>query len=57
MDVDSKPHREMHTAMGDCMVLKKLGKDTERKSQKGKVKGGRILCWDLIILMMRARFS
>ena len=34
IDVDSK--REMHTAMGDCVILKKLGKETERKREKGK---------------------
>jgi hypothetical protein len=34
IDVDSK--REMHTAMGDCVVLKKLGKETERKREKGR---------------------
>jgi phage terminase Nu1 subunit (DNA packaging protein) len=33
--VDSKPQREMHTAMGECVVLKKLGMDTERKRGKG----------------------
>ena len=31
IDVDSK--REMHTAIGDCVVLKKLGKETERKRE------------------------
>jgi hypothetical protein len=34
IDVDSK--RELHTAMGDCVVLKKLGKDTERQREKGR---------------------
>jgi hypothetical protein len=34
IDVDSK--REMHTAMGDCVVLKKLGKGTERKRENGR---------------------
>ena len=34
IDVDSK--REMHTSMGDCVILKKLGKETERKREKGK---------------------
>ena len=33
-EVDSK--REMHTAMGDCVILKELGKETERKREKGK---------------------
>ena len=32
--MDSK--REMNTATGDCLVLKKLGKETERKRDKGK---------------------
>ena len=34
IDVDSK--REKLITMGDCLVLKKLGKDTERKRKKGK---------------------
>ncbi len=34
IDVDSK--REKHIIMGDCLVLKKLEKDTERERKKGK---------------------
>ena len=40
IDVDLK--REMHIAMGDCVVLKKLGKETEGRERR--VKGGGVLC-------------
>ena len=52
IDVDSK--REMHTAMGDCVILKRLGKDTERKREKGR-EGGGTLYWICMKIMMRAR--
>ena len=34
VDVVLKPHRDLHTAMGDHVVLKKLGNDTEMTREK-----------------------
>jgi hypothetical protein len=47
MEVDSI----RDAAMGDCVVFKKLGKETERQRERGK--GGGTLYWVCMKIMMR----
>jgi hypothetical protein len=51
-DPDSK--KTMHLATGDCAVLIKLDKNSERKREKEK--GGHMFCWEcMMMFMMRSR--
>jgi hypothetical protein len=53
-DPDSK--KTMHSAAGDCAVLMKLDKNSERKREKGK--GGHLFCWECkMMFMMRTRVT
>ena len=44
-DPDSKKH--IHSGMGDCAVLRKLDKKSERRDKGGK--DGHMFCWECMM--------